>query len=158
MAISIPIELGYEFSVKSPASKVFALLSNVPASVSHFPKVDQLIDEGKGVYRWEMQKIGVGQVTLQTVYACKYVSDATRGSVVWSPVKGVGNAQVSGSWSIGEGKRKGTADVVLSLKGTVDVPLPGLMKGIVSPLVKSEFESLVDQYVENLVAHFGGEV
>jgi hypothetical protein len=31
------------------------------------------------------------------------------------------------------------------------------MKGIVTPLVKSEFEGLVDQYVDNLVAHFGGE-
>jgi carbon monoxide dehydrogenase subunit G len=155
MAISIPIELGYEFSVKSPAKKVFAVLSDVPASVSHFPKVDKLVDEGKGVYRWEMQKIGVGQVTLQTVYACKYVSDAAKGTVVWSPVKGVGNAQVSGSWTVAEGK--GKSDVVLSLTGTVDVPLPGLMKGIVTPLVKSEFEGLVDQYVDNLVAHFGGE-
>jgi carbon monoxide dehydrogenase subunit G len=155
MAISIPIELGYEFSVKSPAKNVFAVLSDVPASVSHFPKVDQLVDEGQGVYRWEMQKIGVGQVTLQTVYACKYVSDAAKGTVVWSPVKGVGNAQVSGSWTVVGGK--GKSDVVLSLKGTVDVPLPGLMKGIVTPLVKSEFEGLVDQYVDNLVAHFGGE-
>jgi hypothetical protein len=97
----------------------------------------------------------MGQVTLQTVYACKYVSDAAKGTVVWSPVKGVGNAQVSGSWTVADGK--GKSDVVLSLKGTVDVPLPGLMKGIVTPLVKSEFEGLVDQYVDNLVAHFGGE-
>ena len=58
MAFSVPIELGYEFSVKSPFEDVFAVLSDVPKSVSHFPKVDRLVDEGKGVYRWEMKKVG----------------------------------------------------------------------------------------------------
>ena len=155
MAISVPIELGYEFSVKSPYKEVFAVLSNVPESVSHFPKVDALVDMGDGVYRWEMQKIGIAQANLQTVYASKYVSDAKKGSVVWTPVKGVGNAQVGGSWAIVD--RKKTTDLVLKIQGTVEVPLPGLMKAVVSPLVKSEFEGLVDRYVDNLIAHFGGE-
>jgi carbon monoxide dehydrogenase subunit G len=155
MAISVPIELGYEFSVKSPFKDVFALLSDVPESVSHFPKVDRLVDMGKGVYRWEMQKIGIGQANLQTVYASKYVSSAPKGTVVWTPVEGVGNAQVGGSWTIVD--RKKTTDLVLKIEGTVEVPLPGLMKAVVSPLVRGEFEGLVDQYVDNLIARFGGE-
>src|SRR5687767_4815601 len=138
MAISVPIELGYEFSVKSPFKDVFALLSNVPESVAHFPKVDKLVDQGDGVYRWEMQKIGIGQANLQTIYASKYVSNASKGSVVWTPVKGVGNAQVGGSWKIVDKKK--TTDLVLKIDGVVDVPLPGLMKAVVSPMVKSEFE------------------
>jgi carbon monoxide dehydrogenase subunit G len=155
MAISIPIELGYEFSVKAPYKDVFAVLSNVPESVSHFPKVDQLVDMGDGVYRWEMQKIGVASASLQTVYASKYVSDKAKGSVVWTPVKGVGNALVGGSWQLVDKKK--TTDVVLKISGTVDVPLPGLMKSIVTPVVKGEFEGMVDTYVDNLIARFGGE-
>ncbi|MEI7444164.1 MAG: SRPBCC family protein [Burkholderiales bacterium] len=155
MAISVPIELGYEFEVKSPFKDVFAVLSDVPTSVSHFPKVDKLVDEGGGVYRWEMKKVGVGSIGLQTVYASKYVSDAKKGSVVWTPVKGVGNAQVGGSWKIKDNK-KSTA-LELKISGTVDVPAPGLMKSMISPMVVSEFEGLVDQYVENLVKAFGGE-
>jgi carbon monoxide dehydrogenase subunit G len=155
MAITIPIELGYEFSVKAPFKDVFAVLSDVPESVSHFPKVDKLVDMGDGVYRWEMQKIGIAQANLQTVYASKYVADKAKGTVVWTPVKGVGNGLVGGSWKITDKKK--TTDLVLKIAGTVDVPLPGLMKSIVTPVVKGEFEGMVDTYVANLIAVFGGE-
>ena len=155
MAISVPIELGYEFSVKSTFKDVFAVLSDVPESVSHFPNVDQLVDMGGGTYRWEMKKIGIASVSLQTIYASKYVSDAKKGSVVWTPVKGVGNALVGGSWAITDKKK--TTDLVLKIAGTVDVPLPGLMKSVVTPVVKNEFEGMVDTYVDNLIKRFGGE-
>jgi carbon monoxide dehydrogenase subunit G len=155
MAISVPIELGYEFSVKSAYKDVFALLSDVPKSVSHFPKVDKLVDLGGGVYRWEMKKVGIGTISLQTVYASKYVSDAKKGTVVWTPVKGEGNAQVGGSWKIVDAKK--TTDLVLRIAGTVEVPMPALMKAVATPMVKSEFEGLVDQYVDNLIKALGGE-
>ena len=155
MAISVSIDLGYEFGVKASASEVFAVLSDVPASASHFPKVDKLVDEGGGVYRWEMKKVGVASIQLQTIYASKYVSDAKKGTVTWKPVPGVGNAQVGGSWKISDAKTQ--TDVVLKIEGVVDVPLPGLMKGVASPLVKAEFEGLVDKYVDNLIKTFGGE-
>ncbi len=156
MAVSVEIDLGYEFTVKAEYDEVFDVLSDVPTSVSHFPKVDQLVDQGGGVYRWEMEKVGTAQVNIQTVYASKYVSDRKKGSVVWTPVKGVGNALVGGSWKIAKAK-KGTA-VELKIAGTVEVPLPGLMKMVVVPVVKNEFEGLVDKYIENLVKRFGGEI
>jgi carbon monoxide dehydrogenase subunit G len=155
MTLRVPIELGYEFSVKAASKDVFAVLADVPTSVSHFPKVDRLVDEGGGVYRWEMRKVGIASIQLQTVYASKYVSDAKKGTVVWTPVKGVGNAEVGGSWKITG--RKGATDVVLKIEAEVEVPLPGLMKAVAGPLVRGEFEGLVDTYVDNLVARFGGE-
>ena len=157
MAIQVGIELGYEFDVKAKADEVFALLSDVPESVSHFPKVEKLTDMGDGVYKWEMQKVGTQQVNIQTVYASKYTSDKAKGTVKWSPVKGVGNAQVSGSWKITDNKGKSTK-CVLKIDGTVDVALPGMMKMIVEPVVASEFEKLVEKYVDNLIKRFGGEV
>lgn len=156
MTVSVDIDLGYEFAVKAPYAKVFGVLADVPTSVSHFPKVDQLVDMGDGVYRWEMQKVGTPQVGIQTIYASKYKSDAKKGSVVWTPVKGVGNAQVSGSWAVVD--RKGSTGLTLRIKGTVDVPLPGLMKPIVVPVVAGEFEKLVEKYIDNLIKAFGGEV
>ena len=156
MTVSVDIELGYEFKVKASAKEVFALLADVPKSVSHFPKVDKLVDLGGGAYRWEMQKVGTSQVNIQTVYACKYVSDAKKGTVTWTPVKGVGNAQVSGSWKIAE-KKDGT-EVVFKSKGTVEVGLPALMRVVVVPVVSGEFEKLVEKYIDNLIDKFGGEV
>jgi carbon monoxide dehydrogenase subunit G len=156
MAVSVEIDLGYEFTVKAAFDEVFDVLSDVPTSVSHFPKVDQLVDQGGGVYRWEMEKVGTAQVNIQTVYASKYVSDRKKGSVIWAPVKGVGNALVGGSWKISKAK-KGTA-LELKIAGTVDTPLPGLMKMVVVPVVKNEFEGLVEKYIDNLIKRFGGEV
>jgi carbon monoxide dehydrogenase subunit G len=156
MAISVDIDLAYEFEVKAKSADVFAVLSDVPTSVSHFPKVDKLTDMGDGVYKWEMEKVGTAQVNIQTVYASKYKSDKAKGTVVWTPVKGVGNAQVGGNWKITDNKK--STGVTLQIKGVVDVPLPGLMKMIVGPVVQGEFEKLVDKYIANLIKKFGGEV
>ena len=157
MTVSVKIDLGYEFEVKAKFDEVFALLSDVPKSVSHFPKVQKLTDLGDGVYQWEMQKVGTAQVNIQTVYACKYASDPAKGLVKWTPVKGIGNAQVGGHWKISDNKGKSTK-LVLETAGTGDVPVPALMKMVVEPIVASEFEKLVEKYIANLVKVFGGEV
>ncbi len=156
MAVTVTIDLGYEFEVKAKAADVFAVLSDVPASVSHFPKVEKLTDMGDGVYKWEMEKVGTAQVNIQTVYASKYTSNEAKGTVVWKPVPGVGNALVGGSWKIKDNK-KSTA-IELKIDGEVTVPLPGLMKMVVAPVVEGEFEKLVDKYIANLIKKFGGEV
>ena len=156
MAITVKIDLGYEFDVKAKAAEVFEVLSDVPTSASHFPKVEQLSDLGDGVYQWEMQKVGTAQVNIQTVYASKYVSDKAKGSVKWTPVKGIGNAQVSGSWKIVDNKK--STGITLAIQGEIEVPLPGLMKMVVAPVVEGEFEKLVEKYIANLIKRFGGEV
>ncbi len=156
MTINVTIALGYEFEVKALAAEVFEVLSDVPTSASHFPKVSKLVDLGGGSYRWEMEKIGVAQINLQTIYASKYVSNKAKGSVVWTPVKGEGNALVSGSWKITD-KKKST-HLVLTINGDLSIPLPGLMKMVVAPVVQGEFEKMVEKYIDNLTKRFGGEV
>ncbi|RYF16100.1 MAG: hypothetical protein EOO30_12320 [Comamonadaceae bacterium] len=157
MTVRVHIDLGYEFEVRAKFDEVFAVLSDVPESVSHFPKVHKLTRLEDGVYQWEMERVGTAQVHIQTVYACRYTADKAKGTVKWTPVKGVGNAQVGGSWKITDHKGKSTK-LVLRNEGTVDVPVPALMKMIVEPLVASEFEKLVEKYIANLVKAFGGEV
>lgn len=156
MTITVAIDLAYELDVKAKAAEVFDVLSDVPTSASHFPKLDKLTDLGDGAYKWEMAKVGTAQVNIQTVYASKYVSNKAKGTVVWTPVKGVGNALVGGNWKITDNKT--STNITLAIKGTVDVPLPGLMKMVVAPIVESEFEKLVDKYIDNLIKRFGGEV
>ena len=156
MSTTVAVEIGYAFDVKASAKDVFAVLSDVPTSASHYPQVDKLVDLGKGVYRWEMQKIGVGQFTLQAVYASKYVSNQAKGTVVWTPVKGIGNGQVSGSWTIR--KNKTSTHLELQAQVSVDLPIPPVMKVVVQPLLEAEFERLTETYIDNLIERFGGEV
>lgn len=157
MTVKVPIDLGYEFEVRAKFDQVFALLSDVPACGAHFPKVDKLTALGDGVYRWEMQKVGNAQVNIQPVYASRYVSDPKAGTVRWTPVAGEGNAQVGGEWKVTDNKGRSTR-CGLRIDGTVDVPLPALMRVVVEPVLASEFEQLVEQYVVNLIGELGGEV
>ncbi len=156
MAITVDIDLGYEFEVKAPFREVFDVLSDVPTSASFFPKVDKLTDLGGGVYRWEMAKVGTAQVNIQTIYASKYTSNKAKGAVTWTPVEGEGNALVGGSWKMTDNKTSTALEFKVS--GKVEVPLPGLMKMVVAPVVKGEFEKLVEKYIDNLIKRFGGEV
>jgi carbon monoxide dehydrogenase subunit G len=156
MAVTVPFDLSYEFEVKASAADVFAVLADVPTSASHFPKVDKLEDLGGNAYRWELQKVGTAQVNIQTIYASKYVADRKKGTVTWTPVKGVGNAQISGSWTITD--KKTSTHILLNIRGEISVPLPGLTRMIVVPVVTSENEKLVEKYIQNLIKRFGGEV
>lgn len=158
MTITVTIDLGYEFDVKANAADVFAVLSDVPTSASFFPKVDKLVDLGGGAYRWEMAKIGLPQINLQTIYTSRYVASQAKGTVTWTPVEGdtQNNARVSGSWHITA--RKASTRVVLQVQGELSVPLPALTKMVVAPVVEAEFERLTEQYIANLVERFGGEV
>ena len=51
MAFTVPFELAYAFEVKALAADVFAVLSDVPTSASHFPKLHSLVDLGGNSYR-----------------------------------------------------------------------------------------------------------
>jgi carbon monoxide dehydrogenase subunit G len=156
MVVSVDLQLGYEFAVQAPFGEVFDVLADVPTSASFFPMVERLVDMGNGVFRWEMARIGTPQVNLQTVYASQYVSDRRKGRVVWKPVAGVGNAQMAGSWRIVD--RKTSTALTLKLSGTVEMSLPALMTVVVVPVVRDEFEKLVEKYIDNLIERFGGEV
>lgn len=156
MSITVPVDLGYEFEVRAKAADVFAVLADVPLSASHFPKVEQLTDLGNGVYRWDMAKVGTEQIHIQTIYASRYASNRAKGSVVWTPVEGIGNALVGGSWAI-KGKRGSTA-IRLDIEAEITVDLPALMKPLVEPVVNVEFEQLIERYIDNLIERFGGEV
>ena len=159
MTLLVHLDLGYEFDVKAKAREVFDVLSDVPTSASFFPNVEHLVDLGGGAYRWEMAKIGIATLSLQTVYASRYVANRTRGTVVWEPVKGEGNAEVSGDWRIApqkNGTQQSGTHIELRIQGDLTLPLPALMKLVVSPLVQKEFSQMVEQYIANLTQRFGG--
>jgi hypothetical protein len=76
--------------------------------------------------------------------------------VEWTPVEGIGNALVSGSWKIKDNKK--STHVELDIHAEVHVPLPHLMHALVEPMIHHEFTHLVETYIDNLIQTFGGEV
>jgi carbon monoxide dehydrogenase subunit G len=148
MTVKVSINLDRKFTVAADIDTVFALLSDIPASAEHFPKVQALTPLSDNEYRWEMKKVSLGLHSVQTVYACEYTSDNNSKTIFWTPIKGEGNAIVSGKWELHESP-DGTS-VSFHTKADLTIPLPGLLKMAISPAVKIEFSGMVDSYLRSL--------
>ena len=149
MSFTVSLKVEREFETVASSAKVFELLSDVPKSASCFPDVESLEDLGGNTYRWTMEKIAIGEQTLQqTIYACLYHSDAALLNVIWTPVEGEGNALVEGKWSITE-REKGSA-VTLKTTGKLFVDLPGFLQFLLSPMIVFAFTQKIDRYIINL--------
>jgi len=153
MAFNVNVDIQKDFDVSADYDTVFELLSNVPKSVSYFPKVDQLVDLGDNCYRWEMEKLGVQKYYIQTVYACKYESNKEKATISWTPVKDVGNAVIEGAWTFTTQNEK--THITFHTKGILTLPFPSLAKMVIAPFASREFETMVNQYIENLKKAFG---
>ena len=154
MSFTVSLDMSRDFEVKASPERVFALLADVPESVSHFPKVEQLVDLGSNTYRWEMEKLGVGSYYIQTVYACCYTDSPDEGWVKWEAVEGEGNSEIEGYWNLEDSD--GGTHVEFFTRGLLSLPLPSLAKFVVSPLVVAEFNQLVNRYIENLTRVLDG--
>ena len=149
MSFSVEVALRRQFSTEANIDLVFDSLADVPYSAGHFPKLKNLVDLGDECYRWEMDKIGLDRYYIQTVYTCEYAWDREEGSIRWTPVEdSENNALVEGEWHV---KRAGKrTQLEFSTQAELTLPLPRIAKVLVGPLVSREFETLVDQYIENL--------
>ncbi len=153
MSFTVTINIYRTFNSAASLEKIFDLLADVAKSGSFFPKVEQLVNLGNDIWRWEMERIGIGEHTLQqSIYACKYNADKERKTVTWTPVEKIGNAIVSGKWEIMPMQER--CKVVLHSSGIITVDLPGFLDFLLSPLIRLEFKSLVDQYIANLKQEF----
>lgn len=153
MSFTVTIKINRTFNIATSFEKVFELLSDVGKSGSFFPKVEKMVNLGGNIWRWEMERIGIGEHTLQqSIYACKYNSDKDRKTVIWTPVEGIGNAIVSGTWKLIPMQQGCKA--TLQSNGIITVSMPGFLEFFLSPLIRIEFESLVDQYIANLKKEF----
>jgi carbon monoxide dehydrogenase subunit G len=154
VTVTVAIGLRRDFEVKAPFDEVFEVLSDVPVAARCFAGLETLTHLGDNVHRWEMQRIGIAHLSLRTVYAIATVANRSDGTVTATPIPGQGNAQVGGRWQLIR-KPHATA-LTFDLQACLEVPLPGLMRGLVAPIVKSEFERLVQATLDNLIRRFGG--
>lgn len=154
MALTLDFNVQYSFEVDADYDAVFNLLADIPLASSFHPSLDKIVDLGNGYYRWEMKKIGVDKINMQTLYTCLYESDRQAGTIVWTPVPDEGNASVDGCFRV---KRKeGLTQVESIINSTVTLPLPALMKKLVIQFVTTENRKLNEQYIRNLIQQFGG--
>ncbi len=148
MTVSVDLDIRRSFRVAASATQAFGVLADVPYSVSHFPDVERLIDEGDGVYTWILEAKSTAGISHQVVYACRYTSDLGKKSVEWEPVMEVGNGVVAGAWSIADDGQGCCIDFRTTARLELDVPR--LLSVIAVPFVRQTFERQIDRYIENL--------
>tara|TARA_B110001452_G_C15106047_1_gene385615 strand:+ start:73 stop:534 length:462 start_codon:yes stop_codon:yes gene_type:complete len=148
MTVKVTVEVNRKLTVNADIDTVFTLLSDVNTAVSYFPNVQELTDLGDNAFRWEMEEISSGGYTVKTIYACQYAVDSDAKTIVWTPVKGVGNGIVSGQWEL-TAVETGT-DISFTTQAELTFPFPRLLKLVTSPIVKLEFTGMVDTYLSNL--------
>lgn len=156
MSVSVKIAVRRQLAVKAAPDQTFALLADVPRSVSHFPRVRQLVALGGGAYRWEMEPMGTAGISHQVVYACTYSADAAGRQVRWTPLPEVGNGRIRGRWSL-QPSPAGTA-IDFETDGHLEVPVPRLLKSVAEPFVLAEFARSIDAYLDALAKSLGGRV
>jgi len=153
LPMQIPVNITDNFSVTSDLKKTFALLADVPRSVSHFPDMQKLEDQGKGRFCWFLKPLGAAGISHQVIYACDYVSDDQKMTVIWTPVAGVGNGVIRGQWRL-KAQGQGTA-IEFSTSGELEVPIPMMLRAAAKPIVQGLFQNQVRGYLKNIKATLG---
>ena len=143
----------YQMTVKASPDQVYTVLADVPDSVSHFGGLEALAPCQDG-YKWTLEKAGVGKLSLQLIYGCRYAIEAPSRSVRWEPIPGVGTARVSGHWTI-EPQGAGTR---LSIHNelVLDIPIPRLLRRPAQKVLEKENGRVLATYLQNLRTTFDG--
>jgi hypothetical protein len=146
--MKIPVEAADRFVVSADWAITFELLADVPRSVSHFPDLEKLQDEGDGCYRWLLKPLGAAGISHQVIYACRYVANAQQRTIIWTPVPGIGNGVIKGQWRLIE-NRQGTT-VEFNTSGELDIAVPMLFRAAAKPVVQGLFQNQVKGYLKNI--------
>lgn len=139
-----------QFEVNAPLAAVFDVLADVPRTVGHFPSLDQLIQTGPDVFRWELEPIGVLNLKYQVVYACRYINDPDQRGLCWEPIEDVGNGCISGRWKLRECEAGTLLDFATT--GTLEAPIPKAVRVAAAPVVARQFSSQVQEFLNRLTA------
>lgn len=151
--MKVTVDIWDSFNVTADLKTAYALLSDVPRSVSHFPDMQKLQDEGKGRFRWFLKPLGAAGISHQVIYACDYVADEKATTVIWTPVAGVGNGVIKGQWRL---KAQGQGTVIeFETSGELEVPVPMLLRAAAKPLVQGLFQNQVRGYLKNIKSTLG---
>ena len=108
-----------------------------------------------GGWTWRLERIGLGKVSIQTVYALRYAPQPEAGRILWEPLPGIGNAHAAGAWTISP-RASGSH---LRFENRLEVSfrgVPSLLRRAIEPLAAAENSRVIRAYLANLQRTFAG--
>jgi len=145
--MSAILEIPFRASIRSPrpAEETLAYLSNWPESVGkQFRGLKSFRETSPGVYSWEFEEVGYQSFKLTIAFSTKSETTATVASL--NPMPGPHRLRLK--WTVAPEAKGCRAD--LDLNFTVELPVPGIMKGLVSGFAKTELTKLLERYAANV--------
>lgn len=147
--MDIKLDLVKKHSVDKCPKELIIALSDMPKTLSYFPKLDPIVELAPNRYRWDLHSIGAAGVEHEVVFATDFETDIDACEIRFTAVPGEGNAQISGLFkaeSIG-----GSTELTLEVRGTLnDIKVPMLLRAPAKPFIKGIFESIVDRFVDRV--------
>ena len=151
--IRIPVALDRAFELAAGVDDAYALLSDLPAWASLFPRVASLDPLGAHAWRWTMEPMGPPGFEARTVYGCRYAFDAEAHAVTWAPLDGVGNARFAGSVELAsapDARSRPRTSGALRLDTELEIPAPRFARAVVQPAVAFEMGRMVDTFLDRV--------
>lgn len=147
--MDIKLALKKTGSVDMPASELVELLSDMPKTLSHFPKLKPVTELATDRYRWDLEAIGAAGIEHEVSFATDFVSCTEKNEIRFTAVPKEGNAQISGVFRAVE--TSGETELVLEVGGTLhDIKVPLVLRGPAKPFIRGMFEKLVERFVERV--------
>ena len=146
------VDLQRTAHIEGNADELFALLSDLPKTMSHFPKLRAFTDQGDGVWLWEIEPIHVAGMTYELDVATRFEIDEGNRTVRLIPVSGKGNAQIGGHFTALQDGSEARLD--LEIEGTIEVDVPMLLRAPAKPFIRSYFTRLVERFIERIQAEY----
>jgi hypothetical protein len=146
--MAVTLDIPFKASIKSARSPAdtLAYLTNWKASLGGaFPGVRAFREVEPGIYAWEFEEVGYQSFKLKIAFQTRMqASPPDKASV--TPHSGA--HRLSLQWNVqpeGTGSR-----AALDLNFTVELPVPGLMKGLVAGFARTELTKLLERYAANV--------
>jgi carbon monoxide dehydrogenase subunit G len=148
MPFSVETICKTSFQTTHSVDQIMEFLSDYDNSVGNqFDGLESFKLEGHDSYRWTFESINYGSYHLQITFLTKFKKKDPQ-TLEIIPIKGDDKAIFSGCWKLKPNK-DGTL-VTFEAKLVGELPLPGLMKGMITPLAQKEVTKLFNRYVENV--------
>ena len=144
----VAVSLARSRSVGTSAAEAHAFFADVARWSALFPRAERVerVPGADGeVWRWTMEAMGPPGYAVQTVYACRYHTDAAALTVDWEPVAGEGNAAFAGGVQLRPDGDEAVVD--LRLDAVLDLPVPRFAMAVVKPAVALEFGRMTDRFI-----------
>lgn len=151
--MDVEVALSRAAVVPASADDIVARLSDIPWTLSHFPKLKPVTALKPGQYRWDLETIGAAGVEHDVSFATTFDIDVEHHRIAFTEVPGVGNASVSGQFTVQE--EAGQTRLMLEVSGTLrDIRVPMLLRAPAKPFIKKLFEDMVDTFAARVEDNF----